>query len=33
LFKINTADSAQPRNRSIVTRPFSPWEGGVWVRD
>jgi len=21
-FKINTADSAQPRNRSIVTRPF-----------
>ena len=28
-FKINTAESAQPRNCSIVTRPFSSWEGGV----
>ena len=32
-FKINTAESAQPRNHSIVTRPFSSWEGGVWARD
>jgi len=32
-FKINTAESAQPRNRSIVTRPFSSWEGGVWAWD
>ena len=28
-----TADSAQPRNRSTVTRPFSSLEGGVWGRD
>ena len=27
-FKINTADSAQPRNHSIVTRPFSSCEVG-----
>ena len=27
------ADSAQPRNRSMVTRPFSSWEGGVSERD
>jgi len=33
LFRIKTVDSAQPRNRSIVTRPFSSWEGGVWGRD
>ena len=25
--------SAQPRNRSMVTRPLSSWEGGVWARD
>ena len=31
--KTKTADSAQPRNRSTVTRPFSLREGGVWVRD
>jgi len=30
---VKTVDSAQPRNRSIVTRPFSSWEGGVWARD
>ena len=33
LSNIKTVDSAQPRNRSIVTRPFSSWEGGVWERD
>jgi len=33
LSKIKTVDSAQPRNRSIATRPFSLWEGGVRVRD
>jgi len=33
LFKINTAESAQPRNCSIVTRPFSSWEGRVWAQD
>jgi len=27
------AESAQPRNCSIVTRPFSSWEGGVWEWD
>jgi len=27
-FKIITAESAQPRNCFIVTRPFSSWEGG-----
>ena len=27
-----TADTAQPRKRSNVTRPF-PSRGGVWVRD
>jgi len=32
-FKINTAESAQPRNCSIVTRPFSLWQGGVWAQD
>ena len=31
--KNETADSAQPRNRSSVTRPFSSLEGGVWGRD
>ena len=31
--KNETADSAQPRNRSTVTRPFSSLEGGVWGRD
>ena len=31
--KTTIADSAQPRKRSIVTRPFSLWEGGVWGRD
>jgi len=30
--KIKTVDSAQ-RNRSIVTTPFSSWEGGVWEWD
>ena len=36
-FKINTADSAQPRNHSIVTRSFPLWETGsghktrMWV--
>jgi len=29
----NIAELAQPRNRSIVTWPFSLWEGGVWARD
>ena len=29
--KINTAESAQPRNPSIATRPFSSC--GVWARD
>ena len=24
---------AQPRNRSMVTRPLSSWECGVWARD
>jgi len=33
LSKIKTVDSAQPGNRSIVTRPFSSWEGGVWAWD
>ena len=33
LSKIKTIDSAQPRNHSIVTRPFSSWEGGVWPQD
>ena len=35
LSKIKTVDSAQPRNRSIVTRPFSSWdwEGGFWALD
>ena len=28
-----TADSAQPRKCSNVTRPFSSLEDGVWVRD
>jgi len=32
-FKINIAESAQPRNHSIVTRRFSSWEGGVWEWD
>jgi len=32
-FKINTAESAQPRNHSIITRPFSSWEGRVWASD
>ena len=27
-----TADTAQPRKRSNVTRPF-PSRGGIWVRD
>jgi len=31
-FKINTAESAQPRNRSIVTRPFSSWGRGLGTR-
>ena len=31
--KIKIADSAQPRTHSIVTRPFSSWECGVWGRD
>ena len=31
--QIETADSAQTRNHSIVTSPFSTWEGGVWARD
>ena len=26
-------DLAQPRNCSMVTRPFSSWEGGVWTHD
>jgi len=33
LSKIKTVDSAQPRNCSIVTRPFSSWEGGDWAWD
>ena len=33
LFSIKTVDSAQPRNCSVVTRPLSSWEGGVWARD
>jgi len=35
LSKIKTVESAQPRNRSTVTRPFKffSWEGGVWARD
>ena len=28
-----TAELAQPRKHSNVTRPFSSREGGVWVRD
>ena len=32
-FEYNTADSAQPRNRSVVIRLFYSWEGGVWARD
>jgi len=31
LVQIKTVDSAQPRNCSIVTRPISSWEGGVWA--
>ena len=31
--KSKTADLAQPRNRSTVTRPFSSLGGGVWGRD
>jgi len=31
--KIKTVDSAQPRNHSIVTRPFSSWESRVWAQD
>jgi len=31
LFKIDTADLAKPRNRSVVTRPYILWEGGVWA--
>ena len=27
------ADGAEPRNRSPVLRPFSPFGGGVWERD
>ena len=27
-FKVNASDSTQPRNQSIVTRPFSSWEVG-----
>jgi len=30
---IKTADSAQPRNCSTITKLFSLWEGGVWARD
>ena len=33
LFRIKTADSTQPRKCSIVTRPFSSWEGRVWAWD
>jgi len=33
IVQIKTVDSAQPRNHSIVTRPISSWEGGVWARD
>jgi len=32
-FKIKDAESAQPRNHSIVTRPSSSREGGVWAGD
>ena len=31
--KIETADSVQPRKHSLVTRPFSLWEGGGWAQD
>jgi len=31
-FKINTADSAQPRNHSIVTCPFLVREWGLGTR-
>jgi len=33
LSKIKTVDSAQPRNRSIVTRPLFLMRGVVWARD
>jgi len=33
LFKVNITELAQPRNCSIVTRPFSLSEGGVWAQD
>ena len=26
------ADSAQPRKHSLVTKPISLWEGGVWAQ-
>jgi len=33
LFKIDIADSVQPRIHSTVIRPFCSWEGGVWAQD
>ena len=33
LFRIDTADSAQPRKCSMATRSFSLWEGGVLAWD
>jgi len=27
------ADLAQPRNHSVVFRPFSSWEGGIYTWD
>ena len=30
---VQNADSPQPRKRSMVTRSFSSWEGGVWAWD
>jgi len=31
--KIKTVDSAQPRNRSVVIKPFSSGESGIWAQD
>ena len=33
LFRIDTADSAQPKRCSMVTKPFSSQEGIVWAGD
>jgi len=33
LFRINTADSAQPINHSVVTKLCCLWVGGVWAQD